>query len=70
MSGIAPYYTSTADNTGRFIMYSGMYDRKTVEHVFTKPVQIDGTNQKKHFFPQKVVFHRSSHSAAMRYECM
>ena len=34
--------------TGRFIMYSGItkiYYRKTVGHVFTKPVQTEGTNQ-------------------------
>ena len=34
------------DYTGRFIMYSEItkiYYRKTVEHVFTKPVQIAGT---------------------------
>jgi len=33
-------------HTGRFIMYSGItkiYYRKTVGHVFTKPVQIEGT---------------------------
>ena len=35
-------------NTGRFIMYSWitkMYYRKTVGHVFTKPVQIERTTQ-------------------------
>jgi hypothetical protein len=40
-------------------MHSGIkknYDRKTVGHVFTKPVQIEGTTQN---FSQKVVFHRS-----------
>ena len=34
--------------TGRFIMYSGtrkIYYRKTVGHVFTRPVQIEGTTQ-------------------------
>jgi len=39
--------------TGRFIMYSvitKIYYRKTAGHVFTKPVQIEGTNQKS-FFP-------------------
>ena len=39
--------------TGRFIMYSGItkiYYRKTGGHVFTKPVQIEGTTKKK-FFP-------------------
>jgi len=33
-------------------MYSGitkMYFRKTVGHVFTKPVQIEGTTQKSFF---------------------
>jgi len=40
-------------HTGRFVMYSGItkiYYRKTVGHVFTKPVQIEGTTQKI-FFP-------------------
>jgi len=43
-------------------MYSRItkiYYRKTLGHVFTKPVQIEGTTQK--FFPSKFVFHRSSH---------
>jgi hypothetical protein len=48
---------------GRFIMYSGItkiYDRKTVGHVFTKPVQIEGTTKSPP--PPKVVFlYRSSH---------
>jgi hypothetical protein len=38
-----------SENTGRFIMYSGIttiYYRKTVGHVFMKPVQIEGTTQK------------------------
>jgi hypothetical protein len=52
-------------NTGRFIMYSGftkIYDRKTVGHVFTKPVQMEGTTQfPPPLPPQKVVFHSSSH---------
>jgi hypothetical protein len=42
-------------------MYSGItkiYDRKTVEQVFTKPVQIEGTTQ---ITKEKVVFGRSSH---------
>jgi hypothetical protein len=41
-------------STGRFITYSGItkiYYRKTVGHVFTKPVQIEGTTQK-NFSPQ------------------
>jgi len=49
-------------STGRFIMYFAIkkiYYRKTVGHVFTKPVQIKGTTQKK--ILQLVVFHRSSH---------
>ena len=44
-------------------MYSGNtknYYRKTVGHVFTKPVQTEGTNQK-HFFPSKLFFIIVSH---------
>jgi hypothetical protein len=55
-------YLLCVHHTGRFIICSGVtkiYDRKTVGHVFTKPVQIEGTSQK--LFSQKVVFHRSSH---------
>jgi hypothetical protein len=40
--------------TGRFIMYSGItkiYYRKTVGHVFTKPVQKEETAQRS-FSPQ------------------
>jgi hypothetical protein len=40
--------TEAKDDTGRFIMYSGItkiYYRKTVGHVFTKPVQIEGKIQ-------------------------
>jgi hypothetical protein len=49
------YYESTGRlimyciYTGRFIMYSGIKKncyRKAVGHVFTKPVQIEGTTQK------------------------
>ena len=39
---------TTRRYTGRFIMYSGItkiYYRKTVGHVFTKPVQIEGITQ-------------------------
>jgi hypothetical protein len=39
--------------TGRLIMYSGVtknYYKKTVGHVFTKPVQIEGTTE--NFFSQ------------------
>jgi len=42
-------YSRIRYNTGRFIMYPGitkMYYRKTVGHVFTKPVQKEGTTQK------------------------
>jgi len=38
--------------TGRFIMYSGItkiYYRKSVGHAFMKPVQTEGTTQKKKF---------------------
>jgi len=44
-------------NTGRFIMYFGItkiYYRKTIGQVFTKPVQIEGTNQ--NFFPSELFF--------------
>jgi len=42
-------------DTGRFLMYeysriTKMYYRKTVRHIFTKPVQIEGTTQT--FFSQ------------------
>ena len=50
----------TKKPTGHFIMYSGItkiYYRKTVGHVFTKPVQIEGKTQKN--FPHWVVLHRS-----------
>jgi hypothetical protein len=57
--------------TGRFIMQSGItkiYYRKNVGHIFTKPVQIEGTTQ---FFFQQVVFLIVVHiSAARRFECM
>ena len=54
-------------------MYSGVtkiYCRKTVGHVFTKPVQIEGTTQK--FFPSKLFFFLIvvHISAARRCECM
>ena len=48
-------------STGRFVMYYGItkiYYRKTVGHVFMKPVQIEGTNRK--FFSQWVL-NPSSH---------
>ena len=53
-------------------MYSGItkiYYRKTVGHVFTKPVQIEGTTQN-FFFTQLVVFQVVHISAARRCECM
>jgi len=50
-------------------MYSGItniYNRKTVEHIFTKPVQIEGTNQ---FPPPSKLFFIVVHiSAAKRCE--
>jgi len=52
-------------------MYSGItkiYYRKTVGHVFTKPVQTEGTTQK--FFPSKLFFIVVYISAARRRECM
>jgi len=58
-------------NTGRFIMYSGItkiYYRKTVRHVFTKPVQIEGTTQE--IFPRKLFFIVVHISADRRCECM
>jgi len=48
---------TTLYSTGCFIMYSGItkiYYRKTVGHVFTKPIQIEGTTQ--HFFPSVSCF--------------
>ena len=57
--------------TGRFIMYSGitkLYERKTVGHVFRKPVQIEGTTQT--LFPSKLFFIVVHISAARRCECM
>jgi len=47
-------YAEKPHNTGRFIMYSGItkiYYRKTVGHVFMKPVQLEGTTQNFFFFP-------------------
>jgi hypothetical protein len=52
-------------------MYSGItkiYYRKTVGHVFTKPVQIEGTTQK--FFRSKLFFIVVHISAARRCACM
>jgi hypothetical protein len=46
-----------------FIMYSGItkiYHRKTVGHVFTKPVQIEGTTQ----FPPHSKFFIAVHISA------
>jgi hypothetical protein len=57
------FNTQTYENTGHFIMYSGItkiYYMKTVGHVFTKPVQIEETTEQ-FFFSQYIVFHRSSH---------
>ena len=52
-------------------MYSGIttiYYRKTLGHVFTKSVQIEGTTQ--NFFPSKWFFTVVHISAARRCECM
>jgi hypothetical protein len=53
-------------------MYPGItkiYYKKTVGHVFTKPVQIERTNKKN--FPRKLFFFFFIHiSAARRCECM
>jgi len=52
-------------------MYSGItkiYYRKTVGHVFTKPVEIEGTTQK--YFPSKLFFITVYISAARRCEFM
>ena len=52
-SGRNMYKSYYVYNTGRFIMYSGItniYYKKTLGHIFTKPVQIEGTTQK--IFPQ------------------
>jgi len=59
-------------NTGHFIMYSmitKIYYRKTGGHVFTKPVQIEGTTQQ-FFFSSKLFFIIAHISAARRCECM
>ena len=56
---------------GRFIMYSGftkIYYRKTVGHVFTKPVQTEGTTEI--FFRLKLFFIVVHISAANRCEYM
>ena len=45
-----------------------IYYGKTVGHVFTKPVQIEGTNQT--FFPSKLFFILVHISAARRCECI
>ena len=52
-------------------MYSGItkvYNKKTVGHVFTKPVQIERTPQ--NFFSSKLFFIVVHISAARRCECM
>jgi hypothetical protein len=49
------------ENTGSFIMYTGItkfYYRKTVEHVFTEPVQTEGATQS---FPPVSFFNRISY---------
>ena len=67
------YDTMTCSSlyTGRFIMCSGItkiYYRKSVGHVFTKPVQIEGTTE--FFFPSKLFFIVVHISAARQYACM
>ena len=60
-------------NTGRFIMYSGIINicyRKTLGHVFTKPVQTEGTTQKKKSSPSKLFFIVVHISAARRCDFM
>jgi len=57
-STAALYFTTLirGEYTGRFIIYSGITKnsyRKTVGHVFTKPVQTEGTIQN-FFFPVSV----------------
>jgi hypothetical protein len=57
--------------TGRFIVYSGItkiYYRKTVGHIFMKPVQIEGTTEK--FFPSTLFFIVVHISAARQCESM
>jgi len=52
-------------------MYSSItkiYHRKTVGHVFTKPVQIEGRTQ--NFFPSMLFFIIVHISAARRCKCM
>ena len=56
---------------GCFIMYCGitkLYCRKTVGHIFTKPVHLEGKTQK--FIPSKLFFIVDYISAARRCECM
>ena len=59
-------HPSRVTYTGRFIMYTGItkiYYRKTVRHVFTKPVQIEGTTHD----PKEEEEHASSHQLQSRY---
>ena len=67
-------HSVTNINTGRFIMYSGItkiYYRKTARHVFTKPVQIEGTTQHHPLPPTVSCFFIVVHiSTARRCECM
>ena len=62
---------TSGNYTGRFIMYSGItkiYYRKTVGHVFRKPVQKEGTTE--NYFPSKLFFIVVHISATRRCECM
>jgi len=49
--------------------YKKFYYRKTVGHVFTKPIQVEGTT-KKLSFPSRLFFIVVHISAAMRCKCM
>ena len=65
-------YVCVCIYTGPFILYCGItiiYCRKTAGHIFTKPVQIEGTTQKK-IFPSKLFFIVVHISSARRCECM
>jgi hypothetical protein len=66
------YIGRTVLNGARFIMYSGItktYYKKTVGHVFTNPVQTEGTIQQ-FFSPSKLFFIVVHISVARRCECM
>jgi hypothetical protein len=71
-TGWIEYCMATYTYTGSFIMYSRItknYDRETIGHVFTKPVQIEGTTQNV-FFPEHYFLIVVYISATRRCECM